>query len=127
MTTKKPTYKKVSAKKPVRKTAAKPTTSRKVTTKSPVKRRRAYKRLVESDGQYLFKLVVVLLLGTIWLRFNSPMQWMGTLFTAIPLGVFVGMILIHKLEKLQSDRKIWYAVLVIAGVIGNFLPTGIVI
>jgi len=89
--------------------------------------RRGYERLFESDGEYLLKLVVFVLLGTFWIKFNQPISWMGIPFHAVPIGLAFGLILVRKFEKIQEDRKIWYAVLVIVGIISYFVPAGIVI
>lgn len=82
---------------------------------------------VETDGTYFLKLVVFVLLGTLWLKFEEPLLWGSFALTALPLGLFVGLPLIRQFEKLQSDRKIWYAVLLVVTIICYFAPAGIVI
>ncbi len=84
-------------------------------------------RVFESDGTYLLKLVVFVLLGTLWLKFQQPLTWQGFLFNAIPLGFFVGLILVRQFEKHQADRKIWYAILIVVTIICYNAPAGIVI
>lgn len=81
----------------------------------------------ENDGTYLLKLVVVLLLGTMWLKLQNPLSWHGVPFGAFPLGTIVGLVAVKLFEKDQLNRKILYAVLVIVTVICYFLPAGIVI
>lgn len=81
----------------------------------------------ESDSTYFLKLIVVLLLGMLWLRFNEPLVLGSMTFTSLPIGLMIGLILIHKYEHFQIDRKIWFAVLVIAAVVSYFLPTGIIL
>lgn len=86
-----------------------------------------HERVFESDGVYFLKLVLVFLLGTFWIKFSDP-TYIGVFqLTAIPVGVFVGFLLVRAFEKHQSDRKIWYALLVVIGVISNFQAAGIVI
>lgn len=92
-------------------------------TSSPTLRERVF----ESDGTYFLKLVVFVLLGTFWLKFQQPVGWQGFLFNAVPLGLLVGLILVRQFEKHQSDRKIWYATLLVVTVICYFVPAGIVI
>lgn len=89
--------------------------------------RRGYEKIFESDGEYLLKLVLVVLLGSFWLKFSAPVEWLGLTLTALPLGLLLGLLLISQFEKFQSNRKIWYAVLIMIGVISYFVPAGIVI
>lgn len=89
--------------------------------------RRGYEKVFESDGTYFLKLVVVVLLGTFWLKFAQPMSWLGIPLNGIPAGFLVGLILVNRFEKIQSDRKIWYAILIIVTILSYFVPAGIVI
>ena len=89
--------------------------------------KKIHERVFESDGIYFLKLVAVFLLGTFWIKFAEPFAVGNFYLTAIPVGVFVGFILVRALEKHQADRKIWYALLVVIGVISNFQAAGIVI
>jgi hypothetical protein len=88
---------------------------------------RIRERVFESDSTYFFKLVVVVLLGTLWLKFSAPFMLGGIQFTAIPLGIIAGFLTVRAFEQHQTDRKIWYAVLLIVGVVTYFVPAGIVI
>jgi hypothetical protein len=89
--------------------------------------RQRYERLIESDSTYLLKLVVFVLLGMFWLRFAQPVSWQGIPFNGIPIGLLIGVLLVHRFEPSQLDRKIWYAILIIVTIISNFFPAGIVI
>ena len=89
--------------------------------------RRGYEKVFESDGTYFLKLVVFVLLGTLWLKFAQPFSWMSIPFTGIPLGMLVGLVLVSRFEKYQSDRKIWYAILLVVTIISYFVPAGIVL
>lgn len=97
---------------------------RKKTTKTP---KRFHERIFESDSTYFLKLVVVVILGTFWVKFASPFAVLGFNYTAVPVGVLVGYLVVRAFEHHQEDRKIWYAVLLIVGVISYFGPAGIVI
>lgn len=103
--------------------------TKKQTTKRVAKTapKRIHERVFESDGVYFLKLVIVFLLGTFWIKFNEPFMIGLFQFTAIPVGVFVGFLLVRAFEKHQADRKIWYALLVVIGVISNFQAAGIVL
>ena len=89
--------------------------------------KRFHERVFETDSTYFLKLVVVVLLGTLWLKFANPFMLGGFQFTAIPLGVVLGFLIVRAFEHHQEDRKIWYAVLLIVGVISYFVPAGIII
>lgn len=67
------------------------------------------------------------LLGTLWLKFQTPVTWLGLPLNGIPLGLLVGLVLVRQFEKMQSDRKIWYAILLVVTIICYFVPAGIVI
>lgn len=81
----------------------------------------------ESDGTYLLKLVVFVLLGTFWLKFADPATWNGIPLRGLPIGLLVGLLLVRQFEKHQSDRKIWYACLIVVTIISFFIPAGVVI
>jgi hypothetical protein len=89
--------------------------------------RAAKEQVYETDSTYFLKLVVFVLLGTLWLKFAQPVTWLGTPLNGIPLGMFVGLVLVNKFEKYQSDRKIWYAILLVVTIICYFVPAGIII
>jgi hypothetical protein len=84
-------------------------------------------KIFESDGTYFLKLVVFVLLGTLWLKFAQPVTWLGLPMGGIPIGLLVGLLLVSKFEKYQADRKIWYAILLVVTIICYFVPAGIVI
>lgn len=83
--------------------------------------------LQESDGKYLLKLVLCVLLGTLWLRFATPLGWGVFALNGLPLGLLIGLLLVHRFEKRQEDRKIWYACLIIVTIVCAFAPVGIFI
>lgn len=89
--------------------------------------RRGYEKIFESDSTYFLKLVVFVLLGTLWLKFQQPVSWLGLPLGGVPVGFLVGLLLVNKFEKYQSDRKIWYAILVIITIICYFVPAGVVL
>ena len=83
--------------------------------------------VVESDGTYFLKLIAVVILGTLWIKLQSPISWLGVPLGGIPLGMLIGLVAIKLAEKNQTDRKIWYAVLIVVTIISYFVPAGIVI
>lgn len=90
-------------------------------------RRRVVDPIFESDSTYFLKLVVFLILGTLWLKFAQPLVWLGVPFYGVPLGLIIGVFAVSRFEAYQTDRKIWYAILLIATLVSYFLPLGIVI
>lgn len=84
-------------------------------------------KIYESDGAYLTKLILVILLGSFWLKFESPLIWGELYLHGLPIGLIIGMFLVGKYEHFQSNRKIWYAILLIVTIISYFLPSGIVL
>lgn len=88
---------------------------------------RIHERVFESDSTYFLKLVVVVLLGTLWLKFSTPVSWAGFTIGALPLGLLLGFLIVRAFEHHQEDRKIWYAVLLVVGVISYFVPAGIIV
>jgi len=74
------------------------------------------------DGVYLFKLLLYVLLGSMWLKLSH-----GTDMNApVPVGFVVGL-LFSTHEHFRIDRKIEYAVLLVAMLVGYFAPYGLYI
>jgi hypothetical protein len=122
-------------KKPVRKTAAKqPTraTPKKTLSEaaSPAVATKPRKRFVkkrqvpgELDGIYLLKLVMILVVGSMWVRFVSE----GHRYQIpIPVGLLIGLVFVMR-EKYKVDRKIDYALLLLAMFVGFWTQVGIYI
>lgn len=75
----------------------------------------------ELDSVYILKLALFLIVGSQWLYFadaSSPKQ------LPIPIGALIGLLFAMH-EHFQIDRKMEYAVLIIAMFIGFWLPMGI--
>lgn len=77
----------------------------------------------ELDSVYLLKLVMYLIVGAQWIRFTNAE---GTSQIPIPVGLIVG-ILFAAHDHFQIDRKIEYAILLIAMFIGFWSQIGIYI
>jgi len=74
------------------------------------------------DGVYLFKMVLYLLLGSMWLKISNG----STINIPIPLGLIAGLLFTMH-EHFQIDRKIEYAVLLIAMLFGFLASYGLYI
>lgn len=89
--------------------------------------RRQKQVLTEADSVYFLKLIIVVLLSTLWIKFGSSLSWNGFVVTAIPVGALIALVAIRAFEKNSYDRKIWFAVLIVVTLISYFVPAGIVI
>ena len=81
----------------------------------------------ESDGLYIFKLVTVTIISTLWLKFSAPLNLYGVTHTALPLGLIIALLGIRAFENDAYERRIWYAVALVIGIVTYFVPAGIVI
>ena len=89
---------------------------------APAPRRRAASQqgLRESDSAFFLKLVLYLILGALWIKLSDGQ----TFQVPFPIGFIVGLLFTAH-EHFQIDRKIEYAVLLVAMFIGFWLPIGI--
>jgi len=84
--------------------------------------RKSEKSEQELDSTYILKLVLYLIIGSQWLRItNGDVSQLP-----IPIGFIVGLLFASH-EHFQIDRKIEYALLLVAMFIGFWLPLGVVI
>lgn len=72
------------------------------------------------DGVYLFKMVFYLLLGSMWIKVSAG----ADMTIPIPIGLIIGLIFTMH-EHFQIDRKIEYAVMLVAMLFGYFAPYGL--
>jgi hypothetical protein len=63
----------------------------------------------ETDNAYFLKILVYFVLGTIWIKVNG--------YVVFPVGLLLGVIIAQH-EHFVIDRKIEYAVLIVAAVLG---------
>lgn len=80
----------------------------------------------ESDSAYFLKLVLYIVLGTLWIKFQTPIVFGSFMANGIPLGLFIGLLFASH-EHFQVDRKIEYAILIIMTIVSYFLPAGIIV
>lgn len=88
------------------------------------KRKTATKKIqsAETDGAYILKLVMYLIIGSLWIKISYGDN--GQL--PIPLGLIIGLLFASH-DHFQIDRKIEYALLLLAAFLGFWLPIGIFI
>lgn len=80
----------------------------------------------ETDSTYLLKLVLYIVLGSMWLKFGVPVALGPFVFNGLPIGLFLGLLFASH-DHFQVDRKIEYAVLLVITILSYFAPSGIVI
>lgn len=72
------------------------------------------------DGIYLLKLVMYLVVGAQWLTISNSA---ATFKLPLPLGLVLGVIFASH-EHFRIDRKIEYALLLVASLVGFFSHSG---
>lgn len=82
-------------------------TSKKISKKEPV----------EKDSLYFLKLVLYFVLGTLWVQVSG---------ISLPVGLLFGALLVSH-DHFAIDRKVEYAVLLIATVLSFVAPIGFVL
>ncbi len=83
-------------------------------------------RAEETDGVYFLKIVLYLILGSLWLKFSSPLLIGHVAIKGLPVGLVIGLIFASH-DHFQVDRKIEYVLLIVVTVICYFVPAGILI
>jgi hypothetical protein len=71
------------------------------------------------DGVYLLKLVLYIILGSMWLKVSG-----GGFQLPLPVGFIIGIIFASH-EHFRIDRKIEYAALIISMLVGYIAPYGL--
>ena len=79
-------------------------------------------RSQELDGVYLLKLALYVILGSLWVKLSHS----NNLNIPLPVGLVIGLLFANH-EHFQIDRKIEYAVLLVAMMVGYFAPYGLYI
>ena len=81
---------------------------------------------VEPDSAYFLKLVLYIVLGSLWLKFSHPVQLGDFALHGFPFGLILGLLFASH-DHFQVDRKIEYAVLIMVTIVSFFLPAGILL
>lgn len=75
----------------------------------------------ELDGVFFLKLVFYVIIGSLWLKTGTDS---GDVSVSLPVGLIIGFLFaLH--EHFQIDRKIEFAVLIVAAFVGFLAPYGI--
>jgi hypothetical protein len=79
------------------------------------------KKKQEIDSTYFLKLVLYLIVGSFWIRiFHNDTT------IPLPVGLIIGLVFAAH-EHFRIDRKIEYAVLLVAMFVGLWLPIGLTV
>jgi len=78
-------------------------------------------RSKDVDSTYFLKLVLFLILGSLWVRIDG-----GSYQIPLPVGLVIGLLFASH-EHFKIDRKIEYAVLLVSMFVGLWLPIGLTI
>jgi hypothetical protein len=76
----------------------------------------------ELDAVYILKLLLYLLAGSFWVKVAKN----GEVHIVLPVGLALGVIFASH-ERFRIDRKIEYAILLMAMLVGYFVPYGLYI
>jgi hypothetical protein len=79
------------------------------------------KRKTGTDGAFVLKLVLYVILGSLWLKLHHNGS---NLSIPLPVGLLIGLLFTSH-EHFQIDRKIEYGVLVVAALLGMIAPYGL--
>ncbi|MBI3494375.1 hypothetical protein HY004_00115 [Candidatus Saccharibacteria bacterium] len=80
----------------------------------------------EKDSAFLLKIVMYIILASVWIKFQEPLDLFVVGISGVPIGLFVGLIVARQ-DRFQIDRKIEYVVLIVMTIVTYFIPAGIVI
>ena len=74
----------------------------------------------EADGVFFLKLVLYMILGSMWVK----VMHQDSLSLPLPVGLVIGLLFAMH-EHFQIDRKIEFAILLVAMLVGYFAPFGL--
>lgn len=91
--------------------------------KAKTKKQSVRKQAVETDGAFFLKIVLYVIIGSQWVFLTDLNQ---TRQIPLPVGLAIGgLFALH--DHFQIDRKIEFAILLIACLVGFWSQTGVLI
>ena len=90
--------------------------------KHPKNSKKNIQKRKSKSEDYFYKMVIFLILGCFWIK----LTFFAGLVVPIPIGLLFGLFLV-KTGRLQIDKKIEYAVLLSAMLVGFWAPIGLYI
>jgi hypothetical protein len=91
--------------------------------KTKTRSQKLYKGSAELDSVYYLKVVLYLIAGAQWIRFVNTS---GTSQIPVPIGLIIGFIFLSH-DHFKIDRRIEFAILLIAMFVGFWSQVGIYI
>ena len=85
-------------------------------------KRKSKKQIPESDSAYFLKLVMYLIISSLWVR----LQYSSGAEIPLPVGAVIALLFAHH-DHFQIDRKIEFALILISMFIAFWLPIGLYI
>jgi hypothetical protein len=82
--------------------------------------KRKPKQPQELDSVYFLKLVLYIIIGSLWIKVTKSESYQ----IPLPVGLLIG-VLFASHEHFQIDRKVEFALLLMAALIGFWAPIGI--
>ncbi|MDQ3158815.1 MAG: hypothetical protein M3P98_01600 [bacterium] len=82
----------------------------------------AKKQKKSTDSTFFLKIVLYLILGSLWIKVTDDQSWQ----IPLPAGLLLGLVFASH-EHFKLDRKIDYVVLLISAFVGFWLPIGLYI
>lgn len=83
-------------------------------------------QLKETDSAYFLKIVLYIILGSLWIKLGTPLHIGAFVLNGVPIGLVLGLIFARH-DHFQVDRKIEYVLLIGVTILTYFYPAGIVI
>jgi ABC-type dipeptide/oligopeptide/nickel transport system permease component len=80
------------------------------------------KKPSDANSGYLLKIVLYLMLGSIWIKVSNNNSWQ----IPVPIGLIIGLVYASH-EHFKIDQKIEYAILLVSAFIAFWLPLGLYI
>lgn len=80
----------------------------------------------ETDSAYFLKIVLYIILGSLWIKFGTPLQLGNFALNGAPIGLLIGLVFARH-DHFQVDRKIEYVVLIGMTILTMFYPAWIAI
>ena len=93
-----------------------------VMAKRKMTRRKSATKQTEPESVFFLKLVFYMIIGSQWVRIENFPEWS----IPIPLGLIVGLVFASH-DHFAIDRKIEFALLLIASFVSFWLPMGVII
>lgn len=80
----------------------------------------------EPDSTFLLKIVLYVILASVWIKFQTPIDIGFTELYGVPVGLMIGL-LVARHDRFQIDRKIEYVLLIVMTILTYFIPAGIIL